>query len=127
MKYLLRPYRSAFRLGATLCLSVLAGFPAWAGAQSARITQAIEDPSPYLRSNSQGYLGVLVGDINQENATKLKLKETHGAVVTLIDHDAPAAQESPLRELGTDPAPRAIAVQRRENTLGRDFVGHDIT
>ncbi|HEX7730903.1 MAG TPA: PDZ domain-containing protein [Terracidiphilus sp.] len=92
MKYLLRPYRSAFRLGATLCLSVLAGFPAWAGAQSARITQAIEDPSPYLRSNSQGYLGVLVGDINQENATKLKLKETHGAVVTLIDHDAPAAQ-----------------------------------
>lgn len=92
MKHLLRPYCNALYLGAALSLALIAGFPAWAGAQSARAASAVEDPSPSLRSSSQGYLGVLVGDINAEAAAKLKLKETRGAVVTLIDHDAPAAQ-----------------------------------
>jgi len=37
-------------------------------------------------------MGVLVGDVDADTAAKLKLKDVHGAVVTLIDHDAPAAQ-----------------------------------
>ena len=41
---------------------------------------------------AQGYLGVLVGDIDNDSAGKLKLKDARGAVITLIDHDAPAAQ-----------------------------------
>ncbi len=41
---------------------------------------------------SQGYLGVLVEDVNNESFTRLRLTEKRGAVVTLIDHDAPAGQ-----------------------------------
>ena len=52
----------------------------------------IEGPSPLLHSTSQGYLGVLVGDVDNDSAPKLKLKDVRGAVITLIDHDAPAAQ-----------------------------------
>lgn len=43
-------------------------------------------------SSSPGYLGVLVSDIDNEAAGRLKLKDTHGAEITLIDHDAPAFQ-----------------------------------
>jgi membrane-associated protease RseP (regulator of RpoE activity) len=53
-----------------------------------------QEPSPLLghSSSSQGYLGVEVADLDQEKAQALKLKEVHGAVITLIDHDAPAGQ-----------------------------------
>jgi len=63
-------------------------------AQSGGLAQIMGDPSPLLHSSSvsPGYLGVLVGDVDSESATKLRLKDTHGAMVTLIDHDAPAAQ-----------------------------------
>ncbi len=37
-------------------------------------------------------MGVLVGDVDTDSASKLKLKDVRGAVITLIDHDAPAAQ-----------------------------------
>ncbi|MGD0802130.1 MAG: PDZ domain-containing protein [Terracidiphilus sp.] len=45
-----------------------------------------------LHTNSQGYLGVDLADVDQEKAQALKLKEVRGAVITLIDHDAPAGQ-----------------------------------
>ncbi|MGA7856381.1 MAG: PDZ domain-containing protein [Terracidiphilus sp.] len=90
MKYFLRPYRS-FQVAALLGLA-LSVTPPGAGAQSSGIAQIIEGPSPLLHSSSQGYLGVLVGDVDSDSASKLKLKEVRGAVVTLIDHDAPAAQ-----------------------------------
>ena len=51
-----------------------------------------ENPACCLHSSSPGYMGVLVGDVDSDTATKFKLKDTHGAVITLIDHDAPAAQ-----------------------------------
>ncbi len=41
---------------------------------------------------SQGYLGVDLTDVDQEKAQSLRLKEVRGAVITLIDHDAPAGQ-----------------------------------
>ena len=47
--------------------------------------------SPMLLTVSHGYLGVELADIDQEKAQALKLKEVRGALVTLIDHDAPAA------------------------------------
>ena len=43
-------------------------------------------------SASQGYLGVLVEDVNTDSFTRLRLTDKHGAVITLIDHDAPAGQ-----------------------------------
>ena len=90
MKRFMRPYIQAgiALLGAAITLA-----PATAPAQAMRVTQIAEEPNPLLlRSSSQGYLGVLVGDIDSDSATKLKLKDARGAVITLIDHDAPAAQ-----------------------------------
>jgi S1-C subfamily serine protease len=66
--------------------------PHRAPAQSAGLAEVMQEPSPLLHSGSQGYMGVLVGDVDSDSAAKLKLKEVRGAVVTLIDHDAPAAQ-----------------------------------
>jgi len=90
MKRFMRPYIQA---GITLLGAAITIVPATALAQAMRVAQIAEEPNPLLlRSSSQGYLGVLVGDIDSDSATKLKLKDAHGAVITLIDHDAPAAQ-----------------------------------
>ena len=90
MKHFLRPTR---------CLELAALFglamgiaPPPAAAQTSRFTQILEEPGHLLHSNTPGYLGVLVGDVDADAASRLRLKDTHGAVVTLIDHDAPAAQ-----------------------------------
>ncbi len=90
MKHFLRPYRcleAAILLGIGLCFALPGAF-----AQTSRITQILEEPGHLLHSSTPGYLGVLVGDVDAESASKFRLKDTHGAVVTLIDHDAPAAQ-----------------------------------
>lgn len=85
--------RPSQTLGAAilLCASIAAA-PPGAVAQSSGIAQILESPSLLLHSSSPGYLGVLVGDVDNDSAAKLKLKEVRGAVITLIDHDAPAAQ-----------------------------------
>ncbi len=90
MKHFLRPTR---------CLELAALFglamgiaPPPAAAQTSRFTQILEEPGHLLHSNTPGYLGVLVGDVDADAASRLRLKDNHGAVVTLIDHDAPAAQ-----------------------------------
>jgi serine protease Do len=92
MRYFLRPYQ---RLG----IIALAGIgtvvlPHDARAQATDITQILEEQSPLLghAPSSQGYLGVDVADIDNDKAQALKLKEVRGAVITLIDHDAPAGQ-----------------------------------
>ncbi len=65
--------------------------PPGAAAQAAKIAQMLPGIKPLL-SSSQGYLGVDLTDVDQEKAQALKLKEVRGAVITLIDHDAPAGQ-----------------------------------
>jgi S1-C subfamily serine protease len=45
-----------------------------------------------LHSRSQGFLGVDVGDIDQDHVQPLHLKDTHGAEITVLDHDAPAGK-----------------------------------
>jgi len=95
MKYLSRPYRSTlFNLGvaALFGAGMVAASPGAAAQVSSRIEQIVKEPGLLLHSGSQGYLGVLVGDVDAESAPKLKLKDARGVVVTLIDHDAPAAQ-----------------------------------
>jgi membrane-associated protease RseP (regulator of RpoE activity) len=68
--------------------------PPVAAAQASQIAQLLEEPAPLLllHTSSQGYLGVDLADIDNEKAQALKLKEARGAVITLIDHDAPAGQ-----------------------------------
>jgi S1-C subfamily serine protease len=62
-------------------------------AQTREMAQFFEWPSPLsLHSGSQGYLGVDLTDVDNEKAQALKLKEARGAVITLIDHDAPAGK-----------------------------------
>jgi membrane-associated protease RseP (regulator of RpoE activity) len=93
MKHLLRPYRNlgnAVLLGTAAMVAIA---PLGARAQTMRIVQVLEEPNPLFMGNgSQGYLGVDVTDVDQEKAQALRLREMRGAVITLIDHDAPAGQ-----------------------------------
>ncbi len=94
MKYLLRPFTSIAVAPAALLLfgAVLFLAPPGAPAQSTKITQILEQVDPLLSHSSPGYLGVLVSDVDSDTASRLKLKEVRGAIITLIDHDAPAGQ-----------------------------------
>jgi membrane-associated protease RseP (regulator of RpoE activity) len=42
--------------------------------------------------NNQGYLGVDLRDISEDQLSVLKLKETHGAEIVGVDHDGPACK-----------------------------------
>jgi C-terminal processing protease CtpA/Prc len=104
MKHFLRPYqiRSIHRrwyrgLGFVALMNLAAGFATApsAHAQAADLVQLMaQEPNALMghSSTSQGYLGVDLADLDQEKAQALKLKDVHGAVITLIDHDAPAGQ-----------------------------------
>lgn len=88
MKYLLRPYKFAGVALLAFTAGLLAS-PPGALAQN-RITHMLRELNPLLSHSSQGYLGVLVTDVDNDSVIKLKLKDSHGALITLIDHDAPA-------------------------------------
>jgi len=101
MKHFSRPYRNPnLSPHASVGWTLLVGAAAWvaitpigAVAQARGLVELLEEPSPLaLHSGSQGYLGVDLTDVDQEKAQTLKLKEVRGAVITLIDHDAPAGQ-----------------------------------
>ena len=91
MKHFLRPYR---RFGFVILLSAWGAMVLPGAAAQARSIYQLEDRNPLLllHSSSQGYLGVDVVDVDKEKAQALKLKEVRGAVITLIDHDAPAGK-----------------------------------
>jgi hypothetical protein len=73
--------------------AIVALTPRAAPAQVGEILQYLQGPSAFLlHSSSPGYLGVDLSDLDAEKAQALKLKDTRGALITLIDHDAPAAQ-----------------------------------
>jgi predicted metalloprotease with PDZ domain len=62
-------------------------------AQSTQMVELLPGTSALLlHSSAQGYLGAYVEDVDSDKAQALKLKEVRGAVITLIDHDAPAGQ-----------------------------------
>jgi len=105
MKHLLRPYPTPYpnthrrftgneKSVALVALAfALAAVPHRARAQAEPVVQVFDDAQPLLvHSSSQGYLGVSITDVDADKAQALKLKDTHGAVITLIDHDAPAGQ-----------------------------------
>jgi serine protease Do len=102
MNHLLRPIRTP-HLGSHLKLAIAAltsatacvlfAHPPVAHAQAGQLAPFFEDTSPLLAHASvPGYLGVDVSDVDADKAQALKLKDVHGAVITLIDHDAPAGQ-----------------------------------
>lgn len=81
-------------LGGLVLAGVLsAGLAARVDAQSMQLTEILQEPTLLLlHSHSQGFLGVDVGDVDQDRAQALHLKDTHGAEITVLDHDAPAGQ-----------------------------------
>ena len=101
MKYLLRPYNTSnvialnvifgcATLAASVCLFLA---PQTAHAQAQALAPIFADPDPLVvHASPSGYLGVDVTDIDADKAQLLKLKEVRGALITLIDHDAPAGQ-----------------------------------
>ena len=93
MKHFMRPYRSFGFIVLAGAAALAAMAPPGARAQGRELAQLLEGSNPLLlHSTSQGYLGVDLADIDQEKAQGLKLKEVRGALITLIDHDAPAGQ-----------------------------------
>jgi serine protease Do len=46
----------------------------------------------FLLFSSQGYLGVDLGEVDDERANALHVKDTHAAEVVVVDHDAPAGK-----------------------------------
>jgi len=96
MNYFSRPNRRTpgglyRRLGVGLLLG--AGASTMARAQMSEFLQLLQGGSSFLlHSNAPGYLGVDLADVDAEKAQSLRLKETRGALITLIDHDAPAGQ-----------------------------------
>jgi serine protease Do len=89
MKYYVGPYKCfglSMALGAALMFA-----PHAMGAQTDP-QQQVQSSDASLNGGSQGYLGVELSDIDNEKASALKLKDARGALITLIDHDAPAGQ-----------------------------------
>lgn len=68
----------------------LALAPAAIHAQAQQITPIFVDSS--TQAAAPGYLGIDIADLNAGKAQALKLKDSAGAVITLIDHDAPAGE-----------------------------------
>jgi membrane-associated protease RseP (regulator of RpoE activity) len=97
MKHLLRPYRK-FQIGFALAALAVTSTglllaPRAARAQALQIAPLFDEPNLMMvKGGAPGYLGVDVADVDAEKAQALKLKEVRGAVITLIDHDAPAGQ-----------------------------------
>lgn len=53
---------------------------------------AEQDPTAMLGHSSQGYLGIVCSDVDNDRASALKLKEATGAEILNVDRDAPAAK-----------------------------------
>jgi serine protease Do len=111
MKHLLRPYRrlpgipgftkldfaargcAALSCAALAAAGCLAFAPPMANAQVGALTSIFSNPDPLVgHASAPGYLGVETTDVDADKAQALKLKEVRGAVITLIDHDAPAGE-----------------------------------
>ncbi len=93
MNYFSRRCKSTFRIIGTVAVGALAFAGAgMACAQMGDIAQVVGQTNPMLHAAAKVYLGVELEDVNADKVQTLKLKEVRGAVVTLIDHDAPAAQ-----------------------------------
>src|ERR1700691_5165966 len=90
MKHFLRPYHG---IGILVAMGMIAGARGGA-AQSTQMVELLPGTSPLLvqHTGAQGYLGAYVEDVDSDKAQALKLKDVRGAVITLIDHDAPAGQ-----------------------------------
>ncbi len=90
MKNFLRPMGNTKIL---LAGTILLAGATLACAQALQLHTLTDETTPLLlRTASQGYLGVYLGDVDSERAQALRLGSPQGAEITLLDHDAPAAK-----------------------------------
>jgi serine protease Do len=93
MKYLLRPKQVTTLAAISAAAAGLVMAPAAVRSQTQPMAILFEEMSPLaIHASPSGYLGVDVTDVDNDKAQALKLKDVRGAVITLIDHDAPAGQ-----------------------------------
>lgn len=76
-------------VAAVLC-GLLFTHPGWALGDALNLPGNL--PEFLLFSSSQGYLGVDFGEVDNERANALHLKDGHAAEVVMVDHDAPAVK-----------------------------------
>jgi serine protease Do len=95
MQYFSRPYRISVAVTLLAAAAVLA--PPGAPAQDTTLRQLLDRLHMSSHSGAPGYLGVYVGDVDNESFARLRLVDKRGAVVTIIDHDAPAGGPKGLR------------------------------
>jgi serine protease Do len=74
----------------SLAMVLLTTHSGW-GAGSALNLPADLSPD-FLFYSAQGYLGVDLGEIDTDHVSALRLKDAHGAEITMVDHDAPAGK-----------------------------------
>ena len=86
----LKRWSGLTRTAAFAAFSLL--LPTLGSAQAHRLFALIEVNGPLAARAAQGYLGIDFADVTPAKMADLKLKDTHGAIITLIDHDAPAGQ-----------------------------------
>lgn len=79
-------------VAAAALMLAIALAPRVSRAQAGDIVGVVGQTNAMVHGASKVYLGVELEDVTADKAQALKLKEVQGAVVTLIDHDAPAAQ-----------------------------------
>ncbi|MBT9332082.1 PDZ domain-containing protein [Paracidobacterium acidisoli] len=88
MKHLPRPIQEFALLA--LPGIFLALVPACAGAQHIPVDP--NTPLFLISHAAQGYLGIDTRDVGTDRIAALKLKDTHGAEIVTVDHDAPAGK-----------------------------------
>jgi serine protease Do len=82
---------------ATTAAAVSVFAPPRAAAQDQPLHHFLHRLHMASHAGSPGYLGVLVSDVDNESFTRLRLTEKRGAVISVIDHDAPAGGQKGLR------------------------------
>jgi serine protease Do len=82
-------------MGSLAMVGFLSAHPGWALGSSVSLT-VFAGPE-FLLYSAQGYLGVDLKEIDPDRISALRLKDAHGAEVTMVDHDAPAGKSGLLK------------------------------
>jgi S1-C subfamily serine protease len=94
--------KTGIQIGMGVVLAAVAAAPVLVRAESSASVSAVWMLTDSMAARggagaASGYLGVDLRDVSQEEMNALKLKDTHGAEIVHVDHDAPAGKAG-LRE-----------------------------